>query len=58
MPQARLFGLSDHLMPLSDFGDPLGELARIVDFEVIRPATVAAMAYRAMPANSTADYSY
>ncbi len=58
MPQGGLFGLSDHLMPLSAFGDPLGEPAWIVHFEVIRPATVAALAYRAMPANSTEDYSF
>ena len=45
MRQAGLFGLSDHLKRLSAFGDPLEELARIVDFEVFRPALVAALAY-------------
>jgi hypothetical protein len=39
-----LFGLSDHLKRLSAFGDPLEELARIVDFEVFRPVLVAALA--------------
>jgi hypothetical protein len=44
MRQAGLFGLSDHLKRFSAFGDPLEELARIVDFEVFRPALVAALA--------------
>ena len=45
MRQAGLFGLSDHLKRLSDYGDPLEELAWIVDFEVFRPALVGALAY-------------
>jgi hypothetical protein len=45
MRQAGLFGLSDHLKRLSAYGDPLEELVRIVDFEVFRPALVAALAY-------------
>lgn len=45
MRQAGLFGLSDHLKQLSAYGDPLEELARIVDFEVFRPALAAALAY-------------
>lgn len=38
-------GLSDHLKRLSAFGDPLEELARVVDFEVFRPVQDAALAY-------------
>lgn len=44
MRQAGLFRLSDHLKRLSAFGDPLEELARIVNFEVFRPALVVALA--------------
>lgn len=44
MRQPGLLGLSDHLNRLSAFGDPLEELARIVDFEVFRRALVAALA--------------
>jgi IS5 family transposase len=36
MRQAGFFGLSDHLKWLLAFGDPLEELARVVEFEVFR----------------------
>jgi transposase, IS5 family len=45
MRQAGLFGLSEHLKRLSAHGDPLEELARIIDFEAFRPVLVAALAY-------------
>ena len=44
MRQAGLFGLSDHLKPLSAHGDPLEELSRIIDFEEFRSTLVAALA--------------
>ena len=37
MRQAGSFGLSEHLKRLSAYGDPLEELARIIDFEAFRP---------------------
>ncbi len=45
MRQAGLFGLSDQLKRLSDSGDPLEVMARVVDFEVFRPALYTALAY-------------
>jgi IS5 family transposase len=45
MRQAGLFSLSDHLQRLSAHGDPLEELARIIDFEAFRPTLVTALAY-------------
>jgi len=45
MRQAGLFGLSDQLKRLSDCGDPLETLSRVVDFEVFRPALEKALAY-------------
>ena len=45
MRQAGLFGLSEHLKRLSAFGDPLEEMARIIDFEAFRPALEAALSY-------------
>ena len=45
MRQAGLFGLSDQLQRLSDCGDPLDTLSRVVDFEVFRPALEKALAY-------------
>ena len=45
MKQSGLFGLSDHLQRLSANGDPLEELARIVDFEGFRPILEGALAY-------------
>ena len=45
MRQAGLFGLSEHLKRLSAHGDPLEELAQIIDFEVFRAILVAALAY-------------
>jgi hypothetical protein len=40
-----LAGLSDHLKRLSANGDPLEQLARIIDFEAFRPTLVTALAY-------------
>ena len=45
MRQAGLFGLSDQLKRLSDCGDPLETMSRVVDFEVFRPALDKALAY-------------
>lgn len=45
MRQAGLFGLSDQLKRLSDYGVPLEMTSRVVDFEVFRPALKNALAY-------------
>lgn len=45
MRQAGLFGLSDQLKRVSDCGDPLETMSRVVDFEVFRPALEKALAY-------------
>ena len=45
MRQTGLFGLSDQLERLSDCGDPLEMMSRVVDFEVFRPALDKALAY-------------
>lgn len=45
MKQPGLFGLSDHFSRLSVNGDPLEELARIVDFEGFRVILGSAWAY-------------
>ncbi len=45
MRQAGLFGLSDQLKRLSDCGDPLETMARVVDFEVFRPSLDKALVY-------------
>lgn len=45
MRQAGLFGLSEQLKRLSDCGDPLETMGRVVDFEVFRPALEKALAY-------------
>ena len=45
MRQAGLFGLSDQLKRLSDCGDPLETMGRVVDFEIFRPALEKALAY-------------
>ena len=45
MRQSGLFGLSDQLKRLSDCGDPLETMGRVVNFEVFRPALDKALAY-------------
>lgn len=45
MRQAGLFGLSEQLKRLSDCGDPLETMARVVDFELFRPALETVLAY-------------
>ena len=45
MRRAGLFGLSDQLKRLSDCGDPLETMGRVVEFEVFRPALEKALAY-------------
>jgi IS5 family transposase len=45
MRQSGLFGLSDHLQRLSANGDPLEELARIVDFNSFRATLALALSY-------------
>ena len=44
MRWAGLFGLSDQLKRLSDGGDPLEAMSRVVDFEVFHPALEKALA--------------
>ena len=39
-----MFGLSDQLKRLSDCGDPLKTMSRVVDFEIFRPALEKAQA--------------
>ncbi len=43
--QLRFFDLSDHLKRLSEAGEPLEEMARVIDFEAFRPLLEAALAY-------------
>ena len=45
MRQAGLFELSNQLKRLSDCGDPLETMGRVVDFEVFRKALEKALAY-------------
>ena len=45
MRQSGLFGLSDQLKRLSDCGDPLETMGRVVDFELFRPPLEKALAY-------------
>lgn len=45
MRQAGLLGLSDQLKRLSDCGDLLETMSRVVNFEVFRPALEKALAY-------------
>lgn len=45
MRQPGLFGLSEQLKRLSDCGDLLETMARVVDFEMFRPALEEALAY-------------
>lgn len=44
--EPNLFGVSDQLKALSDSGDPLEVLDRVVDFEHFRPFLVEALAYK------------
>jgi len=45
MNETGFFDLPDHLKRLSDAGDPLEEMARVIDFEAFRPALEAALRY-------------
>ena len=45
MEQIGFFALPEHLKRLSDAGDPLEEMARIIDFEAFRPVLDTALAY-------------
>jgi transposase, IS5 family len=45
MEQLGFFDLPDHLKRLSEAGDPLEEMDRVIDFEAFRPALDAALAY-------------
>jgi len=38
MNETGFFDLPNHLKRLSDAGDPLEEMARVIDFEAFRPA--------------------
>jgi IS5 family transposase len=49
MRQAGLFGLSAQLKRLSDGGDPLVTLVRVLDFKAFRPALETALAYTEVP---------
>ena len=45
MGQLGFFDLPDHLKRLSEAGDPLEEMAKVIDFEAFRPALEVALAY-------------
>ena len=45
MKQLGFFDLVDHLKRLSDAGDPLLDLGRIIDFEAFRPVLDIALDY-------------
>ena len=45
MKQLGFFDLPDHLKRLSEAGDPLEELARVIDFEAFRPLLDEALGY-------------
>lgn len=45
MTQSGLFDLPDHLKRLSETGDPLEELARVIDFEAFRPTLETGLCY-------------
>jgi hypothetical protein len=45
MGQLGFFDLPDHLERLSEAGDPLEEMARVIDFEAFRPTLEEALAY-------------
>jgi transposase, IS5 family len=45
MTQPGFFDLPDHLRRLSEAGDPLEEMARIIDFEAFRPLLVDVLNY-------------
>ena len=45
MKQLGLLDLPEHLKRLSESGDPLEEMARVIDFEAFRPLLEEALAY-------------
>lgn len=45
MKQVGFFDLPDHLKRLSEAGDPLEEMARVIDFEAFRPLLEEELAY-------------
>lgn len=45
MKQLGLLDLPEHLKRLSEFGDLLEEMARVIDFEAFRPLLEEALAY-------------
>lgn len=45
MKQLGFFDLPDHLKRLSEAGDPLEEMARVIDFEAFRPLLESALNY-------------
>ena len=45
MGQLGFFDLPDHLKRLSEAGDPLEEMGRVIDFEAFRPTLEAALSY-------------
>ena len=45
MAQFGFFDLPDHMKRLSETGDPLEEMARVIDFEAFRPVLEAALGY-------------
>jgi hypothetical protein len=45
MRQVGLFGLSDQMKQLADFGDPLETIVRVVNFGIFRPVLEKALAY-------------
>ena len=45
MGQLGFFALPDHLKRLSEAGDPLEEMAQVIDFDAFRPTLKAALFY-------------
>jgi hypothetical protein len=45
MGQLGFFDLPDHLKRLSEAGDPLEEMAQVIDFDAFRPTLEGALAY-------------
>jgi hypothetical protein len=45
MGQLGFFDLPDHSKRLSEVGDPLEEIAQVIDFDAFRPTLEKALAY-------------
>lgn len=42
MKQMRFFGDNDHLKELTEMGDPIEKMLRVIDFEIFHPILVKA----------------